>query len=120
MFTLTMAGAQSRKCVRRAPGSRRPRNVSGPPGIGDTNVALLTDLYEITMLEAYFREEMTEEATFDLFVRELPNTRNFLIACGLDHALGYLESLSFSPEALQALERLRIGSGDFLDYLRGF
>ncbi len=56
---------------------------SGPGGL-----ALFTDLYELTMLQAYFEEEMTEEAVFSLFVRRLPEQRNYLLACGLDTVLG--------------------------------
>ena len=44
---------------------------------------LFTDLYELTMLQAYFNEGMEGEAVFDLYVRSLPPERNFLVACGL-------------------------------------
>jgi len=44
--------------------------------------ALFTDLYELTMLQAYFEQGMTEEAVLSLFVRRLPPRRNFLLACG--------------------------------------
>ena len=47
-------------------------------------LALFTDLYQLTMLQAYFEERMTERAVFSLFVRRLPRNRNFLVACGLD------------------------------------
>jgi nicotinate phosphoribosyltransferase len=57
--------------------------VSGP-WLDETNVALLADLYQFTMLEAYLEEGLQEEAAFSLFVRRLPSTRNFLVACGLD------------------------------------
>ena len=49
--------------------------------------ALMTDLYELTMLQAYRREGMNQEAVFDLFVRNLPPQRNYLIAAGLEQAL---------------------------------
>ena len=45
---------------------------------------LLTDLYELTMLQAYFEEGMNGTAVFSLFVRRLPPRRNYLVACGLD------------------------------------
>ena len=51
---------------------------------------LLTDLYQFTMLQAYFDRRMFESATFELFVRRLPPTRNFLIAAGLEQAVDYL------------------------------
>jgi nicotinate phosphoribosyltransferase len=65
--------------------------------------ALLTDLYELTMLEAYFDHGMTETAVFELFVRRLPSRRGFLVAAGLDQALEYLETLRFSDEELDWL-----------------
>ena len=63
-------------------------------------LALFTDLYQLTMLQAYFEERMTERAVFSLFVRRLPPRRNFLIACGLDIVLEYLESLRFTVQDL--------------------
>ena len=55
--------------------------------------ALFADLYELTMLQAYFEERMTGRAVFSLFVRRLPAQRNFLLACGLDDVLAFLERL---------------------------
>ena len=49
-----------------------------------SNAGLLTDLYEITMAASYHERDMTGRATFDLFVRDLPACRNFLIAAGLE------------------------------------
>ena len=65
----------------------RPAEASAGGGL-----ALFTDLYQLTMLQAYFEERMTERAVFSLFVRRLPPRRNFLIACGLDIVLDYLEN----------------------------
>ena len=65
--------------------------------------ALLTDLYQLTMLQAYVIEDMFDTAAFDLFARRLPRQRNYLIACGLDDALVYLESLRFDEETLAYL-----------------
>ena len=48
---------------------------------------LLTDLYQLTMLQAYFAHEMLDTAAFELFVRKLPASRNFLMAAGLEQAL---------------------------------
>ena len=50
------------------------------------NPVLLTDLYELTMLQAYFEEHMREVAVFSLFVRRLPERRNYLMACGLEYS----------------------------------
>ena len=60
--------------------------------VNDSNAALLTDLYELTMLQSYFDESMNGIAVFDLFIRRLPENRNYFVACGLDHVLDYLEA----------------------------
>lgn len=62
--------------------------------------ALLTDLYEITMLQAYFSRGMDETAVFEFFVRRLPDERNFLMAAGLAQVVAYLTGLRFSEEDL--------------------
>lgn len=82
------------------------------------NVALLTDLYELTMAASYLEHGMNHPATFDLFVRHLPAHRNFLIACGLDDALAYLEGLHFDNEAIAYLRSLGLFSEHFLAYLQ--
>jgi nicotinate phosphoribosyltransferase len=82
--------------------------------------ALLTDLYELTMVDAYLAEGMEEEAAFSLFVRQLPRRRNYLLACGLEQVLRYLEALSFDPQALAYLESLRLFTPRLLGWLEGF
>lgn len=79
--------------------------------------ALLTDLYELTMLQAYFEQGMEGEAVFSLFVRRLPERRNYLVAAGLDEVLRFLETLAFDPAAIAYLERLGFFSDRFLEYL---
>jgi len=81
--------------------------------------ALYTDLYQLTMLQAYWREGMDETAVFDLFVRRLKD-RNYLLACGLEQALEYLEHLSFSDEALDYLREQEQFTDDFLAWLADF
>ncbi len=81
---------------------------------------ILTDLYELSMLQAYYFLEMEQEAVFSLFVRKLPEARNFLIACGLEDVLTFLENLHFSEDDLEYLESLGIFKKKFLDYLKGF
>jgi len=80
--------------------------------------ALLTDLYELTMMQAYVEESMEAEAVFDLYVRRLPPTRNYLLACGLDDVLRYLETLRFDAAALDYLRSLGGFSERFLRYLQ--
>lgn len=72
--------------------------------IADANAqssALLTDLYQLTMLQGYFDQAMEEMAVFEFFVRKLPSTRNFLVAAGLEQTLAYLESVKFTPAELE-------------------
>ena len=89
------------------------------PATGD-GLALFTDLYQLTMLQAYFEERMTERAAFSLFVRRLPPNRNFLIACGLGNVLDYLESLRFTESDLTYLGSLGMFSDRFLTWLADF
>ncbi|TAK84464.1 MAG: nicotinate phosphoribosyltransferase [Betaproteobacteria bacterium] len=66
---------------------------------------LLTDLYQLTMLQAYFEREMTDTAVFELFVRKLPPGRDFLVAAGLEQALDFVTELRFGDEELDWIER---------------
>ena len=88
--------------------------------VDDSNAPLLTDLYELTMLQSYFDHGMNGEAVFDLFVRRLPPERNYLIACGLEHVLHYLENLSFSAAAIDYLRSLDRFTDPFLNSLAEF
>lgn len=85
--------------------------------VDDSNAALLTDLYELTMAASYHSLGSNELATFDLFVRTLPAQRRFLIAAGLEQALDYLETLRFSDEAIAYLASLGKFKDAFLDHL---
>lgn len=82
-----------------------------------TDLALVTDLYELTMAQAYFEHGMNAPATFSLFARQLPRHRGFLVSAGLEDALRYLENLHFPPSVLEYLESLGLFSKAFLDYL---
>jgi nicotinate phosphoribosyltransferase len=66
---------------------------------------LVTDLYQLTMLHAYYAHGMGETAVFELFVRKLPRERNFMMAAGLEQALEFLEHLRFAPEELEWVEK---------------
>ena len=79
--------------------------------------ALFTDLYELTMLQAYWAEGMTGPAVFDLFARKLPK-RNFLLACGLEQVLDYLEAFAVSGQDIDYLRGLGRFRPDFLERLR--
>jgi nicotinate phosphoribosyltransferase len=78
---------------------------------------LLTDLYQLTMLQGYFGAEMTETAVFELFVRKLPPERNFLMAAGLEQALEFVEGLRFSPDELEWIEASKLFRPGFAERL---
>ncbi|HUG35405.1 MAG TPA: nicotinate phosphoribosyltransferase [Candidatus Limnocylindrales bacterium] len=88
------------------------------PWVGEEELFLLTDRYELTMLQGYWAEGMHGRAVFSLFVRRLPKHRNFLLACGLDTALAVLERLRPSEEALAHLRAEGFAPG-FVDWLAG-
>lgn len=85
--------------------------------MSDRNVALLTDLYELTMAQAYWREGMHGDGVFTLYFRTLPGARNLVLACGLGDALSYLESVSFDAEALAYLREREEFDPAFLEWL---
>jgi nicotinate phosphoribosyltransferase len=89
-----------------------------------TATALSTDLYEITMMAGYYLAGHNDRATFELFVRELPPRRQFLVAAGLAQALEYLERLRFTPDEiafLRSTQSLRGVPTQFFDeYLPQF
>ena len=90
--------------------------VSAPLTLGDA--ALFTDLYELTMAAAFFREGLNGSATFSLFVRRLPPERGFLVAAGLADVLEYLRGFRFSADALDYLRSLDRFEPAFLSYLK--
>jgi len=84
------------------------------------SVALLTDLYELTMAASYFENAMTDRATFSLFVRKYPETRSYFVAAGLEDFLDFSAALHFSESDLAYLHQTGLFSNDFLDYLKAF
>ncbi len=81
---------------------------------------LLTDLYQLTMLDAYLAHDMRDQAVFEFFVRRLPEKRSFLMAAGLEQLLDFLETLSFRPAEIAWLESTGRFSSRLLDYLTRF
>jgi nicotinate phosphoribosyltransferase len=83
--------------------------------------ALLTDLYELTMLAGYLEEGMSETpAVFDLFFRHNPYGGGYAVFAGLETALSYLEKLQFTDDELRYLKGLGIFKPRYLDFLRDF
>jgi nicotinate phosphoribosyltransferase len=81
--------------------------------------ALLTDLYQLTMLEGYFEAGMTRPAVFELFVRKLPPGRNFLVAAGLEQALEFVQRLRFADDELAWVDSSGMFRPGFAERLAG-
>ncbi len=81
---------------------------------------LLTDLYQLTMVEAYLDHGFTDVAVFEFFARTLPPGRGFLLAAGLEQALDFLETLRFDDADLAWLKSTGRFSQKLLDYLAAF
>ncbi len=79
--------------------------------------ALLTDLYELTMAQAYREKGMEEHAVFEFFVRKLPTHRNFLVAAGLEQVLDFLSGLHLAQEELSWVEQTGRFTPALLRYL---
>ncbi len=79
--------------------------------------SLLTDLYQLNMVEAYLAYGETRPAVFELFMRKLPARRGFLMAAGLEQALDFLETLHFGQDEIDWLKGTRRFSSRTLDYL---
>jgi nicotinate phosphoribosyltransferase len=77
----------------------------------DRPSALLTDLYQPNMCQAYLEHGHTKTATFEFFVRKCPERRGFLMAAGLEQVLAFLEAFCFSPEELEWLEQTATSVG---------
>jgi nicotinate phosphoribosyltransferase len=80
---------------------------------------LLTDLYQLTMLQGYVQQRMEDVAVFEFFVRHLPSNRGFLVAAGLEQVLQFLERLRVRPEELEWIAQSGRFSQDFVRYLEG-
>ncbi|MCH7841950.1 MAG: nicotinate phosphoribosyltransferase [Chloroflexi bacterium] len=80
---------------------------------------MFTDLYELTMSQAFLSQGMLATATFSLFTRTYPPNRAYFVSAGLEDVLDYLSNLNFSGRAIDYLRATGIFSGDFLDFLRG-
>ncbi len=84
------------------------------------NLTLLTDLYELTMMQGYFNEQSNDTVIFDAFYRKNPSGSGYAIAAGLEQIIDYVKNLSFSYDDIDYLRGLSIFSEEFLEYLAGF
>ena len=85
------------------------------------NLTLLTDLYELTMMQGYFRNESQNETViFDMFYRTNPLEGGYAISAGLEQVIKYIKELHFSKEDIDYLASLHLFDADFLAYLKEF
>lgn len=88
---------------------------------GGRNLTLLTDFYELTMMQGYFRNEYANEnVIFDAFYRRNPDGNGFSVCCGLEQVIEYIENLRFEKEDIDYLRSTGKFGEDFLEYLSGF
>ena len=84
------------------------------------NLTLLTDLYELTMMQGYFKTQENDTVVFDVFFRSNPNNGGYSVMAGLEQVIQYVKNLNFTYEDVDYLRGLGIFSEDFLQYLSGF
>jgi len=89
--------------------------------MNDTSLTLLTDLYELTMMQGYHLTGLENKTVvFDLFYRKNPSGNGYAITAGLEQAIDYIKNLTFSESDLAYLESLHIFTKDFIEYLKDF
>lgn len=86
----------------------------------EADLGLLTDRYELNMLQAYWASGMKAEATFSLYFREMPAARRFMLACGQQHAAHLVTELRYPKAALDEIARLGDFQDRFLRWLEDF
>ena len=84
------------------------------------NLTLLTDFYELTMMQGYFKNKTNPKVVFDAFYRVNPSGNGFAVCAGLEQIIDYIKNLNFSYEDIEYLRNLSIFDEDFLEYLAGF
>lgn len=84
------------------------------------SLTLLTDLYELTMMQGYFKSGLNDTVVFDMFYRKNPSNGGYAIACGLEQVIDYIKNLKFTYEDIDYLRNLGMFDEDFLTYLSSF
>lgn len=92
---------------------------SGSPRLSP-NDGLVTDIYQLTMVQSYLKQGMKQEAVFEFFVRNLPASRKFLVAAGLSQTIDYLFNLHFNSDELSWLQEQGLRDPNLLDFLQHF
>ncbi|MCI6060791.1 MAG: nicotinate phosphoribosyltransferase [Dorea sp.] len=88
--------------------------------MSERNLTLLTDLYELTMMQGYYEKGQNEKVIFDVFFRQNPCSNGYSVCAGLEQVIEYIKNLNFSYEDVDYLRSLGIFKDDFLHYLSGF
>ncbi len=88
--------------------------------MGKENLTLLTDFYELTMMQGYFKNNTNERVIFDVFYRTNPSGSGYAICAGLDQVIDYIKNLHFDEEDMAYLRSLNMFDDDFLEYLTNF
>ncbi|MCR5791949.1 MAG: nicotinate phosphoribosyltransferase [Lachnospiraceae bacterium] len=84
------------------------------------NLTLLTDFYELTMMQGYYKNNVNERVVFDVFYRQNPSDGGYAICAGLEQVIEYVKGLHFDYEDISYLRGLGVFDEEFLDYLAGF
>ena len=84
------------------------------------DLTLLTDLYQLTMMQGYYEHKMDKKVVFDLYYRKNPSGNGYAICAGLEQAIEYIENLKFREADIEYLRSLDMFTEDFLDYLKTF
>ena len=87
--------------------------------VDEENMSMFTDLYELTMCASYFDNKKFEPATFDLFIRRLPQNRSYFLFAGLEQVLLFLKKVKFNEEHIDYLKKQGF-KREFLNYLKTF
>lgn len=84
------------------------------------NLTLLTDFYELTMMQGYYNNKNYDRVIFDVFYRENPSGSGYAICAGLEQVIEYINALSFTEDDIEYLRSLKIFDDSFLGYLKNF
>src|SRR5690554_1973313 len=85
------------------------------------NLTLLTDLYQLTMMNGYLKNEVNKnDVVFDMFFRKNPCKNSYTIVAGIEQVIDYIENLHFSEDDLKYLKSLNLFDDEFINYLKDF
>lgn len=88
--------------------------------MGKQNLTLLTDYYELTMMQGYYNNQKNDTVVFDVFYRSNPCGSGYAICAGLEQVIEYIKNLHFTSEDIEFLRSLKIFDENFLSYLKDF